>query len=398
MKYIVGILQKKDEEMELYGSEGKKLRKKDKEAFYYPANSKKLVKIPGMFDSEKDVKKFVEMCVKISIPKASTKDIDEMWATAIARNDIVINAMEELKKENESSGDVWKSRAYGRAVKSLKALKIPIVSGVQVMKISGIGKGIASHIDEILKTGKLKSQEERLESSIKRQAVMEKFLSIWGVGPKHASKWYENGHRDIEDLVNEKLTDMQKVGIKYIEELKIKIPRAEAKSIFDVVRERVKALYPKAKIEMVGSYRRGATEMGDIDIIIYTGIPTQGRLEMEELIADLVENEIITDAPVIGDEKFMGVALDSNGVHHRRMDIRLVPINEWGTALLHSTGPDTFNIQLRQQASQMGYKLSERGLYKLSVQDDGDELIPTPTEASVFEALGTSYVPPEKRS
>jgi DNA polymerase/3'-5' exonuclease PolX len=382
--------------MELYGPEGKKMKKKDKEVFYYPPSGKKLIKVPGMFDAAADVKNFAQFCLSISHPDVTSTEFEQAWSSALSRNDMVIEAMETLKRENESSGDVWKSRAYAKAVKSLKALKIPIVSGPQVMKIPGIGKGIASHIDEILKTGKLKSQEERLESSIQRQAVIEKFMSIWGVGSKTANVWYAKGHRDIEDLAAEKLTEQQKVGIKYIEDIKEKIPRAEAEEIFDKVKKVIIKLYPKSKVEMVGSYRRGAEILGDIDIIV----STSGKEELEKIINSLRDVEIITDAPSLGDEKFMGIALRSEGPNeiHRRIDIRLVPIDEWGTALLHSTGPDTFNIQLRQQASQLGYKLSEKGLFRLSVQDDGDELIPTRTEADVFKELGIDFVEPEKRS
>jgi len=390
--------------MELYGPEGKKLKKKDKEVFYIPSASKnnKLIRVPGMFDPEKEVKTFVKMCVKITNPDTTENEFENMWQTALKKNEIVVDAMETLKRENEASGDIWKSRAYAKAIKALKNLKIPIVSATQIIKVPGIGKGIASHIDEILKTGKLKSQEDRLESSIKRQSVIEKFLSIWGVGPKIANKWYDKGYTDVEDLIGEKLTEQQKVGIKYNTDLKLRIPREEASSIFSIIKKVILKKYPKSKMEMVGSYRRGSETLGDIDIIIYTGVIGQGKLELEDIINDLIQADVITDSPVLGDEKFMGIAvlpgLSDGNVIHRRIDIRLVPLEEWGTALLHSTGPDTFNVQLRQQASQLGYKLNEKGLYRLSVKDDGDEFIPTKTEKDVFTELGISYMEPEKRS
>ncbi len=389
--------------MDLYNEEGKKLRKKDKQPFYRIGNNKKLIKIPAADDDEKVIKSFIKVCLPLSrndvAMDAEELDdiIDVMWAEGIERNKLIIDAMDTLKREHESEGDVWKTRAYGKAIKSLYDFKVPIVSGTQVMKIPGIGKGIAAHIDEIIKTGRLKSQDERLESSIKRQSIIEKFMKVWGVGPKHANAWYAKGHTELSDLESEKLTEEQKVGLKYYDDFQKKIRRSDAEFVYRKIVENLKVVDPKLKIEMVGSYRRGADEIGDIDIMIAQS-PKLG--ELKDIISKLIiitphKVKIITDAPVLGKEKFMGAVIGL-GVHHR-IDIRLVPLAEWGTSLLHHTGSDAFNRQMRQIASQMGYKLSEKGLYKLSVKDDGDELIPTITEEDVFKELNMDWVPPEKR-
>lgn len=391
--------------MEFYGSEGKKLKKKDKTVFYYPPSIKtgkktpnQLIEVPGIFDPESKVKKFVEMCVQISLPDVSSEEFSKIWEEALAKNSIIIEAMETLKSESDSAADMWKSKAYGKAIKVLKTVKIPIVSGEQAMKIPGIGKGIAAHIDEILKTGFLRSQEERLENSIKRQTTLEKFLSIWGVLPRHANQWYAKGHRDIEDLVNEKLTEQQKVGIKYIDDIKEKIRRKEADLVFSVIKAYIFKAYPKSKIEMVGQYRRGINDIEKMDIIISTGVLNQGKLELEEIVHHLSKVGIITDAPVINDDHMMGIVFLPSSKTHRRIDIRLISPELWGVFLLLMTGPSTFETQIRQQASQLGYKLSDKGLFKLSVKDDGDEFIPTKTEKDVFASLEIPYVEPEKRS
>ena len=64
---------------------------------------------------------------------------------------------------------------------------------------------------------------------------------------------------------------------------------------------------------------------------------------------------------------------------------------------MHATGPQAFNMQLREQASQMGYKLNEYGLFKLSTTDDEDERLPSHTEEEIFKELGMAYVEPEDR-
>ncbi len=383
--------------MEFLNSDGKKLRKKDKEIYYRLANQK-LVKIPSVTSDTGDVKKFVMVCMKMDYANLDVKVVDEMWDQTLARNKMIVDALEDLKSEAETNGDIWKSRAYSKAIKILAALKIPIVSGTQAQKLDGVGPGIAAHITEIIKTGRLKSIEERSEDSIIRQITMEKFMSIWGVGPKHAKTWYTKGHRDIEDLVSEKLTEQQKVGVKYYEDLKLKIPRAEAEAIFSAIKYNINKKFPQSKVELVGSYRRGAEEMGDLDIMVSHDPKIKGGVALNIIINLLTEQGIVTDAPVLGAEKFMGIAIGHELKIFRRVDIRMVPVAEWGTSLLHHTGSDSFNKQIRLQASQMGYKLSEKGLFKLSVKDDGDELIPTLNEKDVLKILDIPYVEPKDRN
>jgi len=381
--------------MELFNSEGKKLRKKDTEAYYY--EGKKLAKIPDMSSSEDEVYEFVKKCMSFSHPTIKGQDVKNLWTDAIDKKATLLDALEQLKKESENSGDVWKSRAYGGTIRSIKKLNIPIVSGAQSQKLKGIGKGIASHIDEVIKTGKLESQEERIQRSILRGKSVDIFLKIWGVGPKIANAWYDKGYRDIEDLVSEKLTDQQRIGIKYYTDIQEKIPRDEAESIFNMVRAVLKNITPGVDLEMVGSYRRGATELGDIDVLITTkkNIPLPSKF-MEDIVGRLKTQGVIVEDPVMGKEKFMGIAKLPDAQYYRRIDLRLIPREDWGVSLLAHTGSQNFNILLRQQASQMGYKLNEKGLYKLTIVGD-DEKIPTVTEEDVFKELGMKPVPPNAR-
>jgi nucleotidyltransferase/DNA polymerase involved in DNA repair len=56
---------------------------------------------------------------------------------------------------------------------------------------------------------------------------------IWGVGPAKAEKLYDSGFTSVAKLRasksgEEALTTMQKIGLRYFEDLRQKIPRAEA--------------------------------------------------------------------------------------------------------------------------------------------------------------------------
>lgn len=56
------------------------------------------------------------------------------------------------------------------------------------------------------------------------------FGEIWGVGPATALKLYEKGHRTLDDLKSEEsLTNSQRLGLKYFNDIKIRIPRQEVR-------------------------------------------------------------------------------------------------------------------------------------------------------------------------
>lgn len=75
-----------------------------------------------------------------------------------------------------------------------------------------------------------------------------------------------------------------------------------------------------------------------------------------------------------------------------QVDVIVTTEEEWGAALLHSTGSAKHNIWLRGQAKGRGWLLSEKGLW------DGDgERIVAPDEVDIFNRLGLGWIAPEDR-
>jgi DNA polymerase/3'-5' exonuclease PolX len=85
------------------------------------------------------------------------------------------------------------------------------------------------------------------------------------------------------------------------------------------------------------------------------------------------------------------------------MDIRFVPYNSKGTAMLYFTGSFEYNKQMRYKANDKGYMLSEYGIYKYTKDKGGKKIkgeqidIPFHTEEAVCEWLGMQYLPPNER-
>ncbi|WVZ13892.1 hypothetical protein V8G54_011458 [Vigna mungo] len=58
------------------------------------------------------------------------------------------------------------------------------------------------------------------------------FGEVWGIGPSTALKLYEKGHRSLDDLRNDgSLTNAQKLGLKYFDDIRQRIPRHEVCNI-----------------------------------------------------------------------------------------------------------------------------------------------------------------------
>ena len=74
-----------------------------------------------------------------------------------------------------------------------------------------------------------------------------------------------------------------------------------------------------------------------------------------------------------------------------QVDLRVVPSESYGAALVYFTGSKAHNIAIRRIAQNKGLKLNEYGVF----QDD--KRIAGETEESIYNALGLPWIPPELR-
>jgi DNA polymerase (family 10) len=72
-------------------------------------------------------------------------------------------------------------------------------------------------------------------------------------------------------------------------------------------------------------------------------------------------------------------------------DLRLVPGESFGSALLYFTGSRDHNLRMRRRAQERGFKLNEYGLFR------GRKRVAGTSEKEVLAALGLPLIPPELR-
>ena len=149
-----------------------------------------------------------------------------------------------------------------------------------------------------------------------------------------------------------------------------------------------------------GSYRRGLPTSGDADILLThadfdSHSESKNNPFLKKVVKKLESIGLITDTLVHGDTKFMGVCKLKE--HFRRLDIRLLPKDQYHCGILYSTGSDLFNKNMRSHALDIGFTLNEYTLRPL----DGtvpQEPLPVSSEEDIFDYLGMEFKQPYERS
>jgi DNA polymerase/3'-5' exonuclease PolX len=115
---------------------------------------------------------------------------------------------------------------------------------------------------------------------------------------------------------------------------------------------------------------------------------------LKKFISTLKKKYIITDDITSESvlSKYMGFCKYNNKTY--RIDIRLVPLESYYTALIYFTGSYQLNTMMRLKAKKLGYKLNEYGLYKTK----SDIPIMLNSEKDLFDILKIEYLEPQQRN
>ena len=253
----------------------------------------------------------------------------------------------EIKGDNP-----FRSRAYRQAARVIERLPTSATSLVQtgedLSELPGIGKDLAGKIAGIVTTGKFDLLE-----SLKRElpGALAEIATLPGLGPKRVKLLYDElGIRSIEDLRRavkaHRLRELRGFGAKSEEKLlaalakptgekrfKIAVAEAEAESLVSYLSHGV----DRGRVVVAGSYRRRSDTVGDLDILVSArhGATAGDRLIKYDSVATVLAHGPTRTA----------VALRSG----LQVDLRAVPEQSYGAALLYFTGSKAHNISLPRQ-------------------------------------------------
>jgi DNA polymerase (family 10) len=292
----------------------------------------------------------------------------------------------EIKGENQ-----FRVRAYRKAARTIEGLpqsvKSLLVAEKDLTELPGIGKDLAGKIADIIKIGHFELLDQ-LKKKLPGQ--LGDMAALPGLGPKRIKLLYDKLKvRTLDDLRRVikagRLHELRGFGPTIEKKLagalekpvaekrfKLAVAEAEAEALVGFLRD-------GGRVVVAGSYRRRRETVGDLDILVTSkqGAAVGDKLVGYDNVADVVAHGPTRTTVVL-----------RSGL---QVDVRAVPKESYGAALLYFTGSKAHNIALRGLANDRDWKLNEYGLFA------GKRQIAGATEEEVYKKLGLAYIPPELR-
>ena len=297
-------------------------------------------------------------------------------------------AAELLEIEGENQ---FRVRAYRRAARTVEGLpqsiKSLLAAGRDLSELPGIGKDLAGKIAEIVETGHfplLDTLKKKLPGELGEMAALP------GLGPKRLKLLHDrlkvNTFDDLRRIIKTgRLHRIKGFGPTIEQKLsaalekpvtekrfRISVAEAEAEALVSFLRG-------SGRVVVAGSYRRRRDTVGDLDLVVTAA-------HAAAVGDELVGYDNVAEVLAHGGTRTT-VVLRSG----LQVDVRAVPEQSYGAALLYFTGSKAHNIALRAIAVHRGWKLNEYGLFS------GKRRIAGLTEEEIYKKLGLAYIPPEMR-
>ncbi|HWT83080.1 MAG TPA: helix-hairpin-helix domain-containing protein, partial [Candidatus Methylomirabilis sp.] len=297
----------------------------------------------------------------------------------------------EVKNENP-----FRIRAYRRAAQAVEGLSEDIEALAErgaLLEVPGIGKDLATKIQEYLASGKVAYLED-LRKEIPAGVI--ELMGIHGLGPKTAKLLYDQvGVDSVEKLeelarahklaglpgIKEKTEENILKGIAVWKSGRERMPLGTALLLAETILDRLRGLKEVDQIEAAGSLRRMRETVRDIDILITSTMPAR----VTEVFVGLHN---VVEVLAHGETKSSVRLRDNIAV-----DLRVVDPDCFGAALMYFTGSKQHNIRVRELAQRKGLTLSEYGLF----EEKTYRRVAGKTEAEVYHAVGLPFIPPELR-
>ncbi len=268
------------------------------------------------------------------------------------------------------------------------------------MNIPGVGPSIKQSLEELVNTGRVKHFDE-----IAKHVPESVFplIQIPSLGPKKAYKLVTHFNlKDpktvIEDLKtlaeSGKIADLPTFGEKSQSDI-LRAISEFAKGFGKTTRmvlpfateisEKILAYLQKSEdvvqASTLGSLRRKASTVGDIDIAVASDNP---KAVIEHFVNYPYKERVIEQGPISASILALG---------GKQIYLMVQPVRCFGSLLQHFTGGKNHNVALRELAIKKGLSLSEKGIKNSKT----GKMAEYDTEEKFYKALGLPWIPPEIR-
>lgn len=317
------------------------------------------------------------------------------------RNNKLATIFKEMSSIYKYMGAEERFRAisYGKASKVIDNLQDDVsiyIKKSTLEELPGIGESISEKIKEFIKTGEIKKYE-LLKKNTPHELI--DMMEIRGFGPQSLKRIYnELNISTKKELINaikdgriqnlkgfgKAKTDGMLRGLKLHKIIEERMLLWDAMLVGKIIVDWLIQVPEIIQIEIAGSLRRKKETIGDIDILISC------ENKHRKKIINHFTNQSITQQIIAKGTTKASIIITE---YEKQIDLRIIDKDDWGSALLYFTGSKEHNIHLRTIAKEMGYKLSEYGVYKT----DGEIKIASKTEEEIYSKLGFQMIPPEMR-
>ncbi len=296
------------------------------------------------------------------------------------------------------SEDPFKPRAYEKAARAVGGYHTDLrdLEGLKgILKIPSVGSSIGEKIHEYLETGHV-TDLEQLRAQI--PPGVRSLMAIPGLGPKKAMALYtELRVSSVEELLGaidaDAVAALKGFGAKTQENILRGIQRlyesggrvqvSAALEVAELVLAELSRMKQVRRAAYAGSLRRMAETIGDVDLLV-----AAAEEDAPAIMAAFTSLAAVSRVLAQGETKSSVVT--DRGL---QVDLRVIPPQAWGAALIYFTGSKAHNIRIREIAVRKGLKLSEYGLFRA----ESGKLVAAETEEEVYAKLGLPFVPPTLR-
>jgi len=188
----------------------------------------------------------------------------------------------------------------------------------------------------------------------------------------------------------------------------VRVPHHEAERLAEGI---VETLRPGCeRVEVAGSIRRGTPTVGDIEIVaipkittgpdpsVLFGDPIETNLLDAILEGELRDGYLVPSEHPRDGERYKAFTHATTGLG---LDLFLVrPPAQWGVIFTIRTGPAKFSQWLVTEARRRGFHVIDGALHRGSLgcsRFSTCDVLETPEESDLFEALGMAYLVPAAR-
>lgn len=289
----------------------------------------------------------------------------------------------------------FRVRAYRNASGLVASLGEDVATmierGADLDELPGIGEDLAGKIADIARRG-----TTALLERLKKEAPpgLAGLLQVPGLGPRRVDRLHrvlgiENREQLARALRDGRVAELAGFGQRLAQRLlhalgtapaghpRMKI--AVAMQYAEPLAAWLRTLPDVDRVDIAGSYRRGLETVGDLDLVVSTA-------DAPAVISAFAEWREVRE--VISQGASMASVILRSGL---KVDLRAVPEQCHGAALLYFTGSRAHTIALRKIAQDRQLKLNEYGLFR------GGQRVAGKAEEDVYRALGLAWIAPELR-